>query len=35
LWPEFMASSAWLPMPDKGRKFNLISAAQWRYFSRN
>jgi hypothetical protein len=28
MWPEFMASSAWLPMPDKDILFQLKSAAQ-------
>jgi hypothetical protein len=23
MWPEFMAKSAWLPMPDKGIMFSL------------
>jgi hypothetical protein len=35
MWPEFMASSARLPMPDKGKLFQLKSAAQSRYFCRN
>ena len=28
MWPEFMASSAGLPMPDKDKLFRLNSAAQ-------